>query len=171
MNNEEPKLSTMIILALFSLSAALCIDYTHRGRDCGNQGLWGSAFFACVKSISCSLWMQPRADSNVGKPTCTAQLNHFWGSVIVLLIPLASFFTNEAPNDVQVFVIWRQSCDTWGMKELEGMEKPAPSTAGAVKSFLSWVSKSTYFTLLWASLPWLTWVSLFHYIQVGWGLE
>lgn len=58
MNNEEPKLSTMIILALFSISAALhSIDYIHRGRACRNQGLQGSTFFPCIRIYPYSMGM------------------------------------------------------------------------------------------------------------------
>lgn len=72
MNNEEPKLSTMTILALFSVSAALhSIDYIHRGHVCRNQGLQGSAFFTGGKNTPLlHVNVQARADFSKVNPTC-----------------------------------------------------------------------------------------------------
>lgn len=76
------------------------------------------------------MWIQARADFNMVKPTCTAQLNHVWVRATALLIPLAPFFTNAALNEVQGWLVWRQSCDSWGLWELKVMDKSTPSTAG-----------------------------------------
>lgn len=104
----------------------------------------------------CLTWTQASVNYNMVKPTCTAQLNHVWVYVTALLIPLAPFFRNAAPNDVQGCLGWRQSCDAWGLWEMEGMEKPAPPTAGEWNYGSEIIHglgfQSTHFIQLWASL-------------------
>lgn len=89
MNNEEPKLSTMMVLALFSVSAALHnIDYIHRGHVCRKQGLQGSAFFTCGKNTPL-LHVRAGTSRLQQGESHLHELNPVWGCAQLCLFPLS----------------------------------------------------------------------------------
>jgi len=138
MNNEEPKLSTMIILALFSISAALHnVDYIHRGRVCRNRGLQGSAFFACVKNT-------PLLHVNAGTSRLSHGETHSHSTIKPHLSACDSSayspcFRNAAPNDVQGCLVWRQSCGKAWRSLLYPLLENEIMMA---KPFTAWVSRA-----------------------------
>lgn len=127
---RNPNLAQWSFWLCFRFQQLCTTLITFRGATSAETKVCKGAHSSLVLRIHlCSMWIQAWADFNMVKPTCTAQLNHVWVRATALLIPLAPFFTNTAPNEVQGWLVWRQSCDSWGLWELEVTDKSTLSTA------------------------------------------